>query len=82
MAISPISASTMEGVTEKEEGKQAAKMKDTAEVVDVEHPWGERKYYWTHGTCAHSSTECETRAEGHVTTATLSNKQNESTWNC
>ena len=41
---------------------------------------GNRKYFWTHDSYAHYSTECETRAEGHIETATSKNKQGRSTW--
>ena len=40
------------------------------------------KYCHTHGNCAHTSQECETRAEGHKATATFSNMQGGSTANC
>lgn len=40
------------------------------------------KYCHTHGNCAHTSQECETRAEGHIETATFSNMQGGSTNNC
>ena len=41
-----------------------------------------RKYCWTHGKCAHDGKECNNKAEGHVETATLENKQGSSTKNC
>jgi hypothetical protein len=38
-------------------------------------------YCWTHGACAHSSTECNNQLPGHVTTATFHNMQSGSTKN-
>ena len=40
------------------------------------------KYCHTHGNCAHTSAECETQAEGHVSTDTFANMQGGSTANC
>jgi len=40
------------------------------------------KYCWTHGTCAHDSTECHNKKQGHVDTATFSNKCEGSTKFC
>ena len=40
------------------------------------------KYCWTHGNCAHTSAECETRTEGHRADATFVNRQGGSTNNC
>ena len=34
-----------------------------------------RQYCWTHGTCAHSSLTCNTKAPGHIDTATFTNMQ-------
>ena len=33
------------------------------------------KYCWTHGGCAHNSSECTAKANGHVDLATFANKQ-------
>jgi len=38
-------------------------------------------YCWTHGACAHSSTECNNQLPGHITTATFHNMQGGSTKN-
>jgi hypothetical protein len=38
-------------------------------------------YCWTHGACAHSSTECNNQLPGHATTATFHNMQGGSTKN-
>ena len=43
---------------------------------------GRRQYCWSHGSCAHSGTQCETQSEGYISSATFSNKQNGSTRNC
>ena len=40
------------------------------------------KYCWTHGACAHSSSDCRDRADGHVETASFANKNNGSTRDC
>jgi hypothetical protein len=40
------------------------------------------KYCWTHGNCAHSGTECETKADGHIANATYANMQGGSTTRC
>jgi hypothetical protein len=41
-----------------------------------------RMYCWTHGACAHGSTECNNKAPGHQTTATFTNMQGGSTHQC
>ena len=41
-----------------------------------------RMYCWTHGACAHSSTDCRNKAPGHQTTATFNNMQGGSTNQC
>ena len=41
-----------------------------------------RKYCWTHGWCAHSGMDCNSKAEGHKEEATLENKMGGSTKNC
>jgi hypothetical protein len=41
-----------------------------------------RKYCWSHGSCAHTSTECNTTAPGHQTAATFSNMLGGSTEGC
>ena len=41
-----------------------------------------RKYCWTHGWCAHSGMDCNSKAEGHQDEATLENKMGGSTKNC
>ena len=43
---------------------------------------GPRKYCWTHGACAHSSSECNKPKEGHKKDATFSNMLNGSTYKC
>jgi hypothetical protein len=40
------------------------------------------KYCWTHGNCAHSSADCESKTDGHIDTATYANMQGGSTYNC
>jgi hypothetical protein len=40
-----------------------------------------RLYCWSHGACAHSSAECNTKLSGHDTTATFHNMQGGSTKN-
>ena len=40
------------------------------------------KYCWTHGACAHAGTDCRDQSDGHVATATFTNKQNGSTRDC
>jgi hypothetical protein len=40
------------------------------------------QYCWTHGNCAHSSSTCETQAEGHIADATYANMQGGSTTRC
>ena len=45
-------------------------------------PPSPRKYCWTHGACAHSSTDCNNKAPGHQTTATFTNMQGGSTNLC
>ena len=39
------------------------------------------KYCWTHGACAHPSSECNNPIQGHVATATFENRQGGSTRN-
>ena len=34
---------------------------------------GTRKYFWSHGLCAHSIPECERKTEGRINTATAIN---------
>lgn len=41
-----------------------------------------RQYCWSHGACAHSSADCNTRQPGHQTTATFDNMMAGSTTNC
>jgi len=41
-----------------------------------------RMYCWTHGACAHSSTDCKNQAPGHQVTATFTNMQGGSTNQC
>jgi hypothetical protein len=41
-----------------------------------------RMYCWTHGACAHSSTDCNNKAPGHQVTATFTNMQGGSTNQC
>lgn len=41
-----------------------------------------RKYCWTHGACAHSSTDCNTPAQGHKKEATFNQMMNGSTNGC
>ena len=43
---------------------------------------GPRMYCWTHGACAHSSTDCNTPTAGHQPTATFINMQGGSTTRC
>ena len=45
-------------------------------------PSGPRMYCWSHGACAHSSTDCNTKLPGHQTTATFSNMQGGSSNRC
>jgi hypothetical protein len=40
------------------------------------------KYCWTHGNCAHSSSDCETKGDGHIAEATYSDMQGGSTTRC
>ena len=40
------------------------------------------KYCHTHGNCGHTGIECETKAEGHIDTATYANMQGGSTKGC
>ena len=40
------------------------------------------KYCYTHGACAHPSSECRAPADGHKTAATFHNKQGGTTKNC
>ena len=42
---------------------------------------GPRQYCWTHGACAHNSSECNSPLDGHQTTATFNNMQGGSTNN-
>ena len=41
-----------------------------------------RKYCWTHGSCAHSSSECKNKATGHKDNATFTDMMGGSTKNC
>jgi hypothetical protein len=41
-----------------------------------------RKYYWTHGNCAHDGTECNYKDEGHIDSATYGNRQGGSNYLC
>ena len=41
-----------------------------------------RKYCWSHGTCAHTDSECNTPSPGHQIAASFSNMMNGSTNNC
>jgi hypothetical protein len=43
---------------------------------------GPRMYCWSHGACAHSSTDCNNKSPGHQATATFSNMQGGSTNRC
>jgi hypothetical protein len=43
---------------------------------------GPRQYCWTHGWCAHSSADCNNRAQNHQVSATAANMQGGSTNNC
>jgi hypothetical protein len=40
------------------------------------------QYCWTHGNCAHSGSDCETKADGHIAEATYSDMQGGSTTRC
>ena len=40
------------------------------------------KYCWSHGACAHGSSECNSKREGHKENATFENKQGGSTSYC
>ena len=40
------------------------------------------KYCWTHGKCAHLGSACNTKAPGHKSNATFTNKQSGSTYGC
>ena len=37
------------------------------------------KYCWTHGACAHTSTECKNKKTGHQDAATFENRMGDST---
>ena len=39
-------------------------------------------YCWTHVSCAHHSTDCENRDDGHQTAATMTNRMNGSNLCC
>jgi hypothetical protein len=39
-------------------------------------------YCWSHGACAHSSSQCNTQLPGHQSSATFTNMQGGSTSNC
>ena len=41
-----------------------------------------RTYCWSHGACAHSSSQCNTQLPGHQSSATFANMQGGSTSNC
>jgi type IV secretory pathway VirB10-like protein len=41
-----------------------------------------RAYCWTHGSCIHTSANCNTPANGHQTSANFANMQNGSTHGC
>jgi hypothetical protein len=43
---------------------------------------GPRAYCWSHGACAHPSSECNHQSPGHQTGATFANMQGGSTTNC
>ena len=43
---------------------------------------GPRMYCWSHGACAHSSSECNNKSVGHQPTATFTNMQGGSTNRC
>jgi hypothetical protein len=43
---------------------------------------GPRKYFWSHGSCAHTGTECNRTVPGHITAATFANMQGGSTTGC
>ena len=43
---------------------------------------GPRKYCWTHGWCAHSSSECNKPKDGHVKDATAQDMKGGSTFRC
>ena len=46
-------------------------------------PKDRKKFYcWTHGACAHKSTDCRNKREGHKDNATFNNKMNGSTKGC
>jgi uncharacterized membrane protein YgcG len=45
-------------------------------------PMGPPGYCWTHGKCTHTSPECNTKAEGHIDTATFTNMQGGSEYRC
>jgi hypothetical protein len=45
-------------------------------------PQQPRKYCWTHGNCAHSGTDCEMKATGHIDEANYSNMQGGNNRNC
>jgi hypothetical protein len=40
------------------------------------------KYCWSHGNCSHTGADCNTKAEGHIDTATYANMQGGSTQRC
>ena len=40
------------------------------------------KYCWSHGACAHSSSECNSKKEGYKNESTFTNKMNGSTNYC
>jgi hypothetical protein len=41
-----------------------------------------RSYCWTHGACAHTSSDCNRQSEGHQNAATFANMLNGSTAGC
>jgi hypothetical protein len=45
-------------------------------------PSAPRSYCWSHGACAHSSSQCNTQLPGHQSSATFTNMQGGSTSNC
>jgi hypothetical protein len=40
------------------------------------------KYCWTHGNCAHSGADCDSKTDGHIVDATYANMQGGSTNRC
>ena len=48
----------------------------------IRHRLNTSKYCWTHGACAHDSSECQSPAEGHKSEATFDNKMGGSSAYC